>query len=74
MATITIRNLPDDVVARIKIKAKNNGKSMEQELRDLLVRNYKTREDILKRIEERWAKLPKATKEEIDSWQDVGRD
>ena len=74
MPTITIRNLPDDVVERIKLRAKNKGRSMEQELRELLVSHYETREDILRRIEERWAELPKTTKEEIDSWQDVGRD
>jgi len=74
MPTITIRNLPDDVVERIKLRAKNKGRSMEQELRELLVSHYETRENILRRIEERWVELPKTTKEEIDSWQDVGRD
>ena len=74
MPTITIRNLPDDVVERIKLRAKNNGRSMEQELRELLISHYETRENILRRIEERWVELPKTTKEEIDSWQDVGRD
>ena len=74
MPTITIRNLPVDVVERIKLRAKNKGRSMEQELRELLISHYETREDILRRIEERWAELPKTTKEEIDSWQDVGRD
>ncbi|HHO56623.1 MAG TPA: Arc family DNA-binding protein [Trueperaceae bacterium] len=74
MPTITIRNLPDDVVERIKLRAKNRGRSMEQELRELLISHYETRENILRRIEERWVELPKTTKEEIDSWQDVGRD
>ena len=50
MATITIRNIPKDVVERIKIKAKNNGHSMEQELRELINHHYVNREEILKRI------------------------
>ncbi len=74
MATITIRNIPKDVVERIKIKAKNNGHSMEQEVRELINQHYVNREEILKRIEERWAKLPKASKEELDSWRNIGRD
>ena len=36
MATITIRNVPDQLVDRIKRLAEQKGVSMEQEIRDLL--------------------------------------
>jgi len=74
MPTITIRNLPDDLVERIKSRSKNNGHSMEQELRELLMNTYEPKSEILKRIEERWSRLPKVSKEEIDSWRNVGRE
>ncbi len=36
MATITIRNISDELVERIKLLAAQKGVSMEQEVRDLL--------------------------------------
>ena len=36
MATLTIRNLPDDVRDRIRVRAARNGRSMEAEARSLL--------------------------------------
>lgn len=36
MATLTIRNLPDDVRDRLRVRAAENGRSMEAEARDAL--------------------------------------
>jgi antitoxin FitA len=36
MATLTIRNLPDEVHRRLRIRAAENGRSMEAEARALL--------------------------------------
>ena len=36
MASVTIRNLDDDVVAKLKARAKANHRSLEAELRQLL--------------------------------------
>ncbi len=36
MATITIRNLDDEVVEHLKARAKNNARSLEAEVRALL--------------------------------------
>ncbi len=36
MASVTIRNLDDGVVERLKSKAKDNGRSLESELREIL--------------------------------------
>jgi plasmid stability protein len=38
MAQVLVRNLPDDVVARLKARAANENKSLEQLLRDILER------------------------------------
>ncbi len=39
MANLTIRNLDDKVVERLKTRAKANNRSLEAEVRDLLERN-----------------------------------
>jgi plasmid stability protein len=36
MATLTIRNLPDEVRDRLRVRAAQNGRSMEAEVRELL--------------------------------------
>ncbi|MFB8188779.1 hypothetical protein ACFC14_05580 [Microbacterium sp. NPDC055988] len=38
MATVTIRNLSDDVVVALKERARRNSRSMEAEVRDVLTR------------------------------------
>ena len=39
MASVTIRNLEDEVVARLKDRAKANKRSLEAELREILTRS-----------------------------------
>jgi plasmid stability protein len=39
MGQVLIRNVPEDTIASFKQKAEINGRSLEQELRDLLERN-----------------------------------
>lgn len=73
MATVTIRELPDDLVDRIKDRAARSGRSMEQELRELLQRSYATRQEVLDRIEQRHGTLPKTTAEEVNQWIRAGR-
>ena len=36
MASITVRNLDDELKRRLRIRAAENGRSMEQEARDIL--------------------------------------
>ncbi len=49
MANLTIRNLDDKVVERLKKRAKDNGRSLEAELRELLKQaaNRKSPEELL---------------------------
>jgi plasmid stability protein len=74
MATLTIRNLPDDLVERLKEAASRRGHSMEQEVRELLQQRYAARQEVLARVEERWQRLPKASAEEIAAWTAEGRE
>ena len=73
MATLTIRNLSDDLVERIRETAGRGGRSMEGEVRQLLERRYGSRRAILARIDERWRRQPTASAEEIAAWIAEGR-
>ena len=73
MATLTIRNLPDELVERLKLKAKAANRSMEQEVRELLEANYPKKRDTIERIRSRWEGLPETCHEEMDNWRNEGR-
>ncbi len=73
MATLTIRNVPDDVVERIKNAAAQKGHSMKQEVRELLEARFQAKNEALRRIRERWKDLPETTPEEIERWIETGR-
>ncbi len=73
MATITIRNLPDDVVERLKAVAADHRRSMEHEVRILLEQRYAPRSEVLRRIRARWGRLPAVAPEEVQRWRDEGR-
>ncbi len=73
MATLTIRNLPADVVARLKARAASRGHSMEEEARQVLQHQFRSRTEILKDVASRWkAKGPSARA--VNSWIEVGRE
>lgn len=61
MATLTIRNLPDEVRDRIRREAAQHGRSMEEEARTFLTQRYAPKvpmEEILKRLDQLNAKYP----------------
>lgn len=68
MATLTIRNVPDDVVTRLKKVAANKGHSMEQELRELLKTRYPSREAAITSMRESWKTMPPTPREQADKW------
>jgi plasmid stability protein len=74
MATLTIRNLPEDLVERIKDAATRNGRSMASELRQLLLQRYVTRQQVLEEIRNRPPGFPSATAREIRRWIETGRE
>jgi plasmid stability protein len=73
MATITIRNVPDELVDRIKRLAEQKGISMEQEIRDLLQSRYVQRGIVVERIRKRWNTLPIQSAELLEDWKESGR-
>ncbi len=64
MATITIRNVPAQLVDRLKGLAEQKGVSMEQEIRALLQR-YVQRGAAIDRICRRWDTLPVQTASQL---------
>jgi antitoxin FitA len=60
MASITIRNLDDGVKKRLRLRAAENGRSMEEEARDILGKELDTR--------------PRQKRETgLDLWNDIRR-
>jgi plasmid stability protein len=52
MAQVLVRNLDDDVVERLKLRAATAGRSLEAELRDIVTAAARpTREEVLARID-----------------------
>jgi len=63
MASITVRNLEDKLKRRLKVRAAENGRSMEQEVREILKsaldkpNQPTTGTDLVKRIRAIWEPL-----------------
>ncbi len=74
MATLTIRNLSDETINRIKAAAKARGWSIEQEVRNLIEARYPDRKLITERIRKRRAEHgPGVSADQIDEWINPGR-
>jgi len=74
VATLTIRNVPVRVVRSLKALAKRQGKSMEQQVRDLLEEHAGDRSSVLEQIEASWNKQARRhSAGEIDDWIATGR-
>jgi hypothetical protein len=74
MATLTIRNVPQRVVRRLKALAKRRNVSMEQVVRDLLEERAGERSTVLAQIEDSWKRQAgRPTADEIDRWIAEGR-
>lgn len=65
MATVTIRNLDDAVVARLKEKAAKSGRSLEAYMRELAKEDAgrRTREELLAEADRIKAMTPKGVKQ-----------
>jgi len=73
MATITVRNIPEEILGNLKRTAERNGRSMEQEIRELLHERFMTRAEVIARIRARWSAIPPVSTQEADSWRNEGR-
>ena len=68
MATITVRNIPDEVIVMIKNRARRNKRSMDQEIRTILSEVVLDRERATKRIETLWQRQKRPiSKQEVDA-------
>jgi len=60
MAQVIVRNLPDDVVARLKARAARRRHSLEQELRDILTdASRSSRAELIAEVERIRAMTPR---------------
>ncbi len=60
MATITIRNIDDEIKTRLRLQAAQHGRSMEQEVREILSRALMPERDqpaFAQRIQQRFSAL-----------------
>ncbi len=61
MAQLVVRNLEDSVKARLQRRARRNGRSMEEEVREILRNAAHEREDRNEGLGTRLAKIVKGT-------------
>jgi hypothetical protein len=74
MATVTVRNLSPKVVRSLKSLAKRSGRSMEQEVREMIERYVGDKLSVMKQIEESWSRQSRRpTAEEVEAWMKQGR-
>jgi plasmid stability protein len=73
MATITIRNLPQDIVVNLKAQAAGNGRSMEQEVREILTFRLAPKNKVLDEIQTAWATFSPPSEQDVLEWIDSGR-
>jgi len=74
MATLTIRNVSPTVARSLKALARENGRSMEHEVRALLAEYVGQRRALLDQIEAAWARQNRRPlAREVDAWVEAGR-
>ncbi len=78
MATLTIHNLSEDVVERLKERAEQNGRSVEQEAREMLGqrKDRPSRSELIADLEEFRKTIPQhwlASAEEVEEWCAIAR-
>jgi len=74
MATLTVRNVPPKIVKSLKALARENQRSMEQEVRAMLDEYIGDRLALLEQIESAWVRQRRRpTASEVDTWIDAGR-
>ena len=74
MPTLTIRHLPPGIVQSLKSLAARHGRSMEQEVREVIEEYVTEREAVLGQIEASWhEQRRRPTAAEVDRWLETGR-
>ena len=74
MPTLIIRNVPPRIVQSLKSLARRHGRSLEQEVRELIEGHVSDREAVLEQIEASWGEQRRRpTVAEVDRWLKTGR-
>jgi plasmid stability protein len=73
MPSITIRNLSSDIVGSLKALAAANGRSMEQEAREILACRLTPRHRLLDEIQAKWTDSPPPSAQDVQEWINSGR-
>ena len=78
MGTLTIRDLPDELMERLQVDASSHGHSVDEEIQQILQERYshelrERKREALERIRSRWQEIPETSPEEISSWIEMGR-
>lgn len=74
MPTITVRNVPSKVVKSLKTLARENRRSMEQEVRAMLQEVAGDRLALLEQIEAAWSRQARRPRpREVEAWIYAGR-
>ena len=69
MASITVRNLSEELIGRLKAQAKRNGRAMEAEVRSILEREVMDRRLLLDVIEAELELQSEPTSpKQVDAW------
>ena len=74
MATLTIRNVAPKVVRALKAQAERNGRSMEQEVREIIQGQVADRASAVNQIARSWeAQKRSPSASEVETWIREGR-
>jgi plasmid stability protein len=73
MSTITVRNLPLETIESLKALAASNGRSMEQEVREILTYRFRPRERLLDEIKAIRPDVQPPSAHEVQEWISSGR-
>ncbi len=74
MPSVTIRGLDEEVLQRVRTRARNHGRSMEAELRLIIEEAGMSRDDVLLEIDELNSQSRPTSSDEVDSWIRATRD
>lgn len=75
MPTLTIRKVPVRVLRELKSIARQNSRSMEQEVREVLAQYTADRLSVIEQIEAAWARQGRRPDPgEIEEWLRAGRE
>jgi plasmid stability protein len=69
MTTLTVRNVPEARIRALKERARRHGRSMEEELRQIIDESTRSLDEVCQAIEATWAQQARPTDAtEVDRW------